>query len=203
MRNFLFGACFALLIVFVYQYCDYRRQGSQEQLQSSALLQQQLENVGKLIVTESNFTQIHNYEDSKKYYFDALTFKKKALVVVDAKAQVSYDLRQMEVRIDTSSKTVVITHIPEPELSLSPKIEYFDVEGGFLNDFDAESLNAISAKVTDSLRMQALQSPLMSNAQNRLISELQQLFVLTNSMGWSLIYRDRTIKEPEDWVFLD
>lgn len=203
MRNFLFGACFALLIVFVFKYCDYRRMSSQQSLESTSLLEQQIKNVGKLVVTEGNFTQIHNYEDSKKYYFEALTFKKKALVVVDAKAQVSYDLKKMEVAIDTAAQKVIISYIPEPELTIIPKIEYYDVEDGIFNDFDAESLNTISEKVTDSLRSQAMASRLMSNAQNRLISELQQIFVLTESMGWELEYQDKTIENLEDWQFLD
>lgn len=203
MRNFLFGACFALLIVFVYQYCDYRRQGSQQRLQSSAMLQQQLQNVGKLVVTEGSFTQIHNYEDSKSYYFDFFSSKKKALIVVDAQAQVSYDLRKMEIDIDSIAKTLTVTYLPDPELKIAPRIEYYDVEQGIFNDFDAEALNTITKKVTDSLRVQALQSELMTNAQNRLISELQQLFVLTESMGWTLIHKEKTIKIPEDWQLLD
>lgn len=172
-------------------------------MQSTTLLEQQIKNIGKLIVTEGNFTQIHNYEDSKKYYFDALTFTKKALVVVDAKAQVSYDLKKMEVAVDTAARKVVINYIPEPELTIIPTIEYFDVEDGIFNDFDAEALNSISEKVTDSLRGQAMQSRLMTNAQNRLISELQQIYVLTESMGWTLEYNNKTISDQDDWLQVD
>jgi hypothetical protein len=122
---------------------------------------------------------------------------------VDAQAQVSYDLRKMEIDIDSMAKTLTVTYLPEPELKIAPHIEYYDVEQGIFNDFDAEALNTITKKVTDSLRVQALQSELMTNAQNRLISELQQLFVLTESMGWTLIHKEKTIKIPEDWQLLD
>lgn len=203
MRNFLFGACFALLIVFVFKYCDYRRNASEERLVSTALLEQQIKNVGKLVVTEGNFTQIHNYEDSESCFFDKFTSTKKALIVVDAKAQVSYDLKQMQVDIDTASRKVSIGFLPEPELTIIPKIEYYDVENGILNDFDGEALNAIAAKVTDSIRGQVMQSPLVTNAQNRLISELQQIYVLTASMGWTLEYNGNEITEEEDWEFKD
>lgn len=203
MRNFLFGACFALLIVFVYQYCDYRKFNTEQRIQSSAMLQEQLKNVGKLIVTEGNFTQLHTYEDSKKYYFDALTFKKKALVKVDAKALVSYDLKQMEVRVDTAARKVIVNFIPEPELTIVPNIEYYDIEAGIFNDFDADALNSISKKVTDSITNMAKTGPIMSNARNRLISELHQIYVLTASMGWTLEYQNKVIDKPEDWQILD
>jgi hypothetical protein len=38
----------------------------------------------------------------------------------------------------------------------------------------------------------------MTNAQNRLISELQKIYILTNSMGWILQYNDKVISEEMD-----
>ena len=40
-------------------------------------------------------------------------------------------------------------------------------------------------------------SALRSNAENRLISELQKFYILTNSMGWRLTYQEQTIESLE------
>lgn len=203
MRNFLFGACFALLIVFVVQYCDHNRGSKDTVRESTSLIKEQLKNVGKLIVTEGEFSQVHNYNSSRKYYFDALTFNKNALVVVDAKAMVGYDLSLLEVVVDSLAQVVIITAIPEPELTVVPDIKYYDVADGIFNKFEADDFNQISEKVIDSLKVTISQSTLMSNAKNRLISELQKLYVLTNSMGWTLEFKEKQITQETDWLQLD
>ena len=43
------------------------------------------------------------------------------------------------------------------------------------------------------IRSQVEASTLRSNAQNRLLSELAEFWVLTRSMGWQLTYRERLL----------
>ena len=38
-------------------------------------------------------------------------------------------------------------------------------------------------------------SDLKSNAQNRLISELSKFLILTNSLGWTLVYNETPIQD--------
>ena len=55
MRNFLIGAFLVLLVVFGVRYCENRNQEQDKLEESTALLQQQIKNVGKLVVTEGTF----------------------------------------------------------------------------------------------------------------------------------------------------
>ncbi len=185
------------------QYCDHNRGSHDTVVYNTSLIKQQLKQVGKLVVTEGEFSQVHNYNSAKKYYFDALTFDKKALVIVNAKALVGYDLSQLEVTVDSVAKTVVIRSIPEPELTVVPDIKYFDMEDGIFNQFEAADFNRIQEKVVDSLKVTIAKSSLMTNAQNRLISELQKIYVLTNSMGWTLTYKQQAITQQTNWLDLD
>ena len=67
----------AFAVFFIVQYCDHRK-GEKEQLQANTeLIQKQLKNVGKLIVTEGSYAQVFSYKDSKKFYFDVLSAQKK------------------------------------------------------------------------------------------------------------------------------
>jgi len=198
MRNILFGIVIALVIVFGLRYCEYNKDEREELTQSTALIEKQLKNVGKLVVTEGNYAQVFSYEDSKKFYFDVLSARKKALVVVNATATIAYDLSKIETEVDASTKTVILKSIPKPELSINPNIEYYDVTQDYLNQFEAKDYNTIKKRVENMLREKIQASDLTSNAQNRLISELQKIYIVTQSMGWTLQYNERPIEDAAD-----
>lgn len=198
MRNLLLGAILVLLIVFGLRYCE-NKNSEREQLEANtSLIQKQIKNVGKLVVTEGNFSQVYSYKDSRKFYFDVLSARKKALIVVNAKVTVAYDLSKLKVEVDKKNRLVNITHIPDPEISIHPDIHYYDVTQDYLNQFEADDYNKIKSRVQESMRKKVETSSLKSNAQNRLISELQKIYILTNSMGWTLQYRGETLKNEED-----
>ena len=193
MRNIFFGIVIALVIVFGLRYCEHRKDSTEQ----SAVIQNELRKVSKLIVAEGTYAQVYTYEDFKTWYFDFLSAKKKALVIVNAEASIAYDLSKITTDIDEETKTVTITNIPEPELTINPSIEYYDIQQDYLNQFGAEDYNKIKNEVEDSLRKTIEQSTLATNAENRLISELQKIYILTNSMGWTLIYNDAIITNEE------
>jgi len=92
-----------------------------------------------------------------------------------------------------------ITQIPEPELNINPDIKYYDVTQDYLNQFEAKDYNKIKSRIQSDLEKQIKNSVLMKNAENRLISELQKLFVLTNSMGWTLQYNQQNLNSSEEF----
>jgi hypothetical protein len=198
MRNILFGIVITLVLVFGLRYCEHNKENRERLEADTAMIQKQLKNVGKLVVTEGTYAQVFSYEDSKKFYFDVLSARKKALVVVNAEASISYDLSLVETHVDEATKTVTITAIPKPELSINPNIEYYDVTQDYLNQFEASDYNKIKKRVEASLRKKIEASELKTNAQNRLISELQKIYILTNSMGWTLRYQGEPISEETD-----
>lgn len=198
MRNFLIGAALVLLVVFGIRYCENRNNERDQLEESTALLQKQIKNVGKLVVTEGTFSQVYSYKDSKKFYLDVFSARKKALIVVNATATVAYDLSKLQTEIDEVNKIVRITYIPEEEISINPEIKYYDVTQDYLNQFEAADHNKIRTRVEKSIRQKVEASSLKSNAQNRLISELQKIYILTNSMGWTLQYKDQNFNDSEE-----
>lgn len=128
--------------------------------------------------------------------FDA---RKRALVVVNAKATIGYDMSKIKTEIDEETKTVYITRIPEPELNIYPEIEYYDVKQDYLNQFQASDHNIIRKRVEKLLREKIEESDLKTNAENRLITELQKIYILTNTLGWTLVYEKTPIEKEEDF----
>ncbi|HSP40736.1 MAG TPA: hypothetical protein VLN46_04830, partial [Gillisia sp.] len=57
--------------------------------------------------------------------------------------------------------------------------------------------NKIQERIKKSLMEKIEKSTIKTNAKNRLVSELQKIYILTNSMGWTLEYNGNTIKDTE------
>jgi len=197
MRKIILGIFIALIVVFAVRYFT-EREDTGKLTESSALIEKQIRNVGKLVVTEGNFSQVFTYENSKKFYLDVFSARKKALIIVNAKVDISYDLRKLKTEMDAESKTIRITYIPEPEININPDIEYYDVKQDYLNKFEAKDYNTIKKRVDQSIREKIDKSDLKKNAANRLVSELSNIYLLTNSLGWTLVYNGKPIQQEEE-----
>ncbi|WGK65441.1 DUF4230 domain-containing protein [Croceiramulus getboli] len=188
MRKILLGAVLATVILLGVNYCSDRQESKVEA--ASQLIQQQIKNVGKLIVTEGHFAEVFTYKDSKtKLGLDFLRADKQALIVVNARVDIAYDLNQLQTEIDEEAKTVTITYLPEPEIKISPDIEYYDIQQDYLNQFSAEDYNTIKAQVNQLVNDRIALSNLKENARDRILAELQKLYIVTQSMGWSLQFQ--------------
>ncbi|MCF4101201.1 DUF4230 domain-containing protein [Gillisia sp. M10.2A] len=194
MKRALLLIAVLLLLFFGYTYYQSRESERDQLEESTQLIEKQLKNVGKLVVIEGTFAQVFSYKDSKRFYLDIFSARKKALIVVNAKVSVAYDLSKLKTEVDAKKKTVRITYIPKEEISINPNIQYYDVTQDYLNQFEAEDYNKIQKRIQASLKEKIEKSSLKSNAQNRLVSELQKIYILTNSMGWTLEYNGNTIE---------
>jgi len=167
---------------------------------NSNLIQEQIKNVGKLVVTEGHFSQVLTYKDQQKYLMDYISFEKKALVVVNSDVSVAYDLRQMKYEIDDKDKTITILSIPKEEIKISPDIQYYDIEQSQFNQFEGEDFNKITKKVKADLAVKIQKSTLKTNAQNRLISELSKLLLITHSVGWKVEYKGQEVTSEKQFA---
>lgn len=193
MKKVVAGFVVCLALVLVYRSCQWTGNAREDVVSESALIASQIEQVSKLVVTEGHFSEVFSYADSRELFGSFLTADKRALVVVNARVTVSYDLSALSYRIDSLNRTLYIEEIPEPEIRIDPDIEYYDVSADYFNPFEAEDYNKVKTRVTTSIAEKVRQSSLESNAQNRLLSELAEFYVLTRSLGWTLVYQDREL----------
>lgn len=203
MRKILFGVIITLIVLFTFRYCEDKRNNRVELRESSALIQEQVKNVGKLVVTEGHFSEVFNYKNSKNYFGNYLSSEKKALVVVNADVTISYDLSKLEYEIDEVNKTLTLTFIPKEEIKISPELEYYDIQADFFNPFEASDYNQIKDVIKSSLSKKLENSDMKANAKNRLISELSKFYILTNSLGWTLKYNQTPIEATTELNQLD
>ncbi|HTG67302.1 MAG TPA: DUF4230 domain-containing protein [Flavobacterium sp.] len=198
IKRILIGLAALVAVGLLFKYCDFKKKEESDLSYDSNLIQQQILNVGKLVVTEGHFAEVITYKNQQKYLMNMLSFEKKALLVVNADVTVAYDLHQMKYDIDEKNKTITILSIPKEEIKISPDIKFYDVEQSKLNPFTGEDYNKINKQVRVNLAKKIANSSLKKNAENRLISELSKMLILTNSMGWKLQYKGKAIENESD-----
>ncbi|NER14903.1 DUF4230 domain-containing protein [Leptobacterium flavescens] len=195
MRKVLFGVVITLFILLIFQYWMARKEEQKTVFESTQLIQEQLKNVGKLVVTEGHFSEVYNYKDQQTYLGDYIKFEKKALVVINADVSIAYDLHKLEYEIDEKNKVLRLRSVPEEEISINPTITFYDIDQSLFNPFTGKDYNKIQEKVRQELMKRIEGSSIKSNAQNRLLSELSKFYILTNSLGWKLEMNARPVND--------
>ena len=199
LKRFFIFIGVIVTIILLFKYCEFKKSDDATTIDSAGLIQQQILNVGKLIVTEGHFSEVVTYKNEEKYLLNMLSFEKKAIVVINADVTVAYDLHKMKYDIDEKNKTITIVYIPKEEIKINPDIKFYDVEQSKLNPFTGDDYNKINKSVKANLAKKIEMSTLKTNAQNRLISELSKLLITTSNLGWTLKYEGKVIENEKEF----
>ncbi|MGK0309090.1 MAG: hypothetical protein ACI8RP_002058 [Urechidicola sp.] len=146
--------------------------------------------MSKLVVSSGNFSEVYNFSDSKKYFYDYVSFDKLAIVTVNAKVEVGYDLSKLEIQIDSLAKKIYINKIPDEEITISPDVKYFDLQQSQFNTFSKEDLNKINKRSIDKIKETVALTTLKKDAKTRLLKEISKIYQLSAVYGWQVV--DRT-----------
>src|SRR5690606_32445243 len=146
VRKILIGVGLLILILLAFRFCEFKKSSTSE-IEETALIQEQIRNVGKLVVTEGHFSEVLTYKDQQKYFLDMISFEKKALVIVYADVTVSYELSKVEYDIDESTKTITIKNIQKEEIKISADLKFYNIKQNGFNEFSGEDYNKIDKTV--------------------------------------------------------
>ncbi|OAD46743.1 DUF4230 domain-containing protein [Polaribacter atrinae] len=146
-----------------------------------------IKNMSKLVVSKGTFSEVYNYSDSKKYFYDYLSFDKKAIVTVNATVEVGYDLSKLEIQIDSIGKKIYINKIPKEEVVISPDIKYFDLQQSQFNPFSKNELNKINKKSIEKIKETIEVTDLKEKSKTRLFEELSKIYQLSAVYNWEVI----------------
>ena len=198
LKRIFIGIAISFSVFLSFKYCEFKKSDDSITYNTN-LIQQQILNVGKLVVTEGHFSEVLTYKDQDKYLMNMISFEKKALIIVNSEVTVAYDLHEIKYDVDEKNKTITILNIPKEEIKVSPDIQFYDVTQSKFNAFTGEDYNKINKAVRANLVKKIAKSSLKTNAQNRLISEISKMLILTNTMGWTLKFNDNVISKEADF----
>jgi predicted SPOUT superfamily RNA methylase MTH1 len=169
----------------------------------SILLLDKIKRVCKFITVEGEFAEIYHYEDVKQKALKLISSRKKALVVINAKAHVGFDLNKVKMNSNSKTKTVVLTHFPEPEvLSIESDINYYDKQDGMFNKFEAADLTELHTKAKAHIKDKIPESGLYNVAKQEALEAIQLIENLVETIGWKLDYSALEIEAKEEKTLL-
>ena len=159
-----------------------------------------IERLNKMVVAEQNFANFFSHKSKTSFMGDIISFDKNLLLKVDIKAQASYDLKKMEVEIDSVNEIIYIRSIPELKVELFPDVEFFDMNQSMLNQFSKDDLNAVKKKAILEVEKTIDQSGLKQKAHEQLIQNLEDIYLLAKIYGWTVKDATPYAKELENKV---
>ncbi|TGV04222.1 DUF4230 domain-containing protein [Flavivirga rizhaonensis] len=162
----------------------------------SVLLLNKIKTVCKFITVEGDFAEIYHYEDVKERFLKLISSKKKALVVVNAKAYVGYDLSKIELVADNNKKKILLQHFPQPEvLSIETNLNYYDKSDGLFNKFEATDLTDLHNEAKLHIEDKIPESGLIQIAQKEALETILLMETIVETIGWKLDYSALKIEE--------
>lgn len=152
-----------------------------------------VEKISKLMVIEGYFSEVYSYQEKTKVFFNLIPQEKKALIILNAKAQVGYDLKKVEIFVDKSNRQVIIESIPKEEINISPDLKFYDIQASTFTSFTKDDLNKVQQDAHDRILEQIEKSDIKLQARQRLIENLESIASISNAMGWKLIDKTNQI----------
>ena len=191
----IIGGIIGLGIYTLYNHLQSKKKVSAQ----SVILLDKIKKVCKFITVEGDFAEIYHYEDVKERFLKLVSSKKKALVVINAKAYVGYDFNKIELTSNHKKKTVTISHFPQPEiLSIETNINYYDKKDGYFNRFEATDLTNLSEEAKQHIRDKVPESGLYNVAKKEALESLLLVENIVETIGWSLDYSALKITSKND-----
>ena len=164
----------------------------------SVLLLDKIKKVCKFITVEGDFAEIYQYEDVKSRFMKLMISKKKALVVIKAKAHVGFDLSKIDMSADTDTKTVRLFKFPQPEvLSIETDLSYYDKKDGMFNRFAASDLTELQNDAKLHVMNKIPESGLYGIARKEALESILLIETIVQTIGWKLDYSALKIDEKE------
>lgn len=155
---------------------------------NSSVIAYEVNKLNKMIVAEQTVSNVVAHKSSRYIpgFEDILSLDKKLLLIVNAKVQATYDLKQLEVEIDSTNKTIIINRIPELELVTYPDVRFYNIEQNAFMTFDAEEINAVQKEAVATLEEKIDRPKLKREAHEQLIENLGDLYLLAKAYNWKI-----------------
>tara|TARA_R100000935_G_scaffold27288_2_gene47474 strand:+ start:50739 stop:51353 length:615 start_codon:yes stop_codon:yes gene_type:complete len=162
----------------------------------SVILMEKIRSVCKFITVEGDFSEIYHYENVKDKWLNLVLGKKKALVLIEAKAHVGFDLTKIKMDADTKTRTIILTNFPQPELlTVETDFKYYDKKEGWANPFTASDLTEINREAKQHIVDKIPSSGLLTEASSQALETIKLMEKLVETINWKL---DFTALEVEN-----
>ena len=194
---FLGLAIGGIIAYFLYERFARKNEKSHTSAQSMVLMER-IRAVCKLITVEGDFAEIYHYESLKTKWMDKLKGTKKAIVLIDAKAHIGFDLTQVKMEADDHNKTIRLYAFPEPKIiSIDTDFRYYDKKKGWANPFTSTDLTEINSEAKQHIIDKVPESGLYQEARKQALVTTHLMEKVVETIGWKLDYSGLQMNNKE------
>ena len=187
----------SIAMYWLFSFFRKRKNKETTEVQSTVLLER-IKNVCKLISVEGDFAEIYKYENTRERFMSLVSSKKKALIVINAKVHIGYDLQKIKLQANNEKKQIVLSTFPQPQiLSIDPQLEFYDIKNGLFNSFTPNDLTSLNQEAIKHIRDKIPQSGLMETARREALEAILLMEKLVETIGWKLEYSALEISAEE------
>ncbi|MCF6349436.1 MAG: DUF4230 domain-containing protein [Flavobacteriaceae bacterium] len=187
--DFIFGFIFGVLALAIYYLFVKKIFFKTKSKERSVILLEKIRNVSKLITVEGDFNEVMHFSDVKNSLLNMISSKKKAIVLANARVFIGFDMRKIVFESNPEKRLIKVTFFPEPEvLSMETDVEFYDVQNGLFNKFDAEELTELNKKIKQNIAEKIPDSPLLQSAQTKALEAINIMEQMVGTFGWRLEY---------------
>lgn len=192
LKGFLVGLLVMGILFLIYK--KFKSKKSDVEIEATTIMKS-VESISKLMVLEGHFTETYTYKENTKIFFDLIPQEKRAIVILDAKVLVGYDLKKMVIFIDKENKKVVIEKLPEEEVNIIPDLKFYDIQASTFTSFNKDDINKVQADAKHKIEQQIENSSLKIQARQRLIENLGSVVNISKAIGWTVEDKTNSIEK--------
>lgn len=157
------------------------------------ILSNQISKMNKMLVLEQNFSSFQTHKSEAFSIGKVRVLPKEMVLYSTAKAQVSYDMKKLNIEVDSIQKKLIIKEIPEAEIKIYPDVKIHFMDDYAVNRFKKEDLNHIMASAKQNMEKSIDQNQLKVKGKEQLISNLNDIFVLAKTLNYSIEDQTKTL----------
>ena len=184
--GFTLGVILTLLLVYFF-----RNFGKNDDQVSTDyyVLTNQISKMNKMVVLEQDFSSMQKTKiTSKLLGLDVLPSSQKELVIfTKAKAQVSYDLHQMKLEVDSANKKLIIKKLPNADIKIFTDAEISSLDDSFFDRFTQEDFKRITTNAKKNAEKTVDQTKLRNEGRKQLLQNLNDIFVLAKALKYEVV----------------
>ncbi|MFT5942482.1 MAG: hypothetical protein ACI9AV_000899 [Sediminicola sp.] len=190
----------ALGTIATYWVFSYFRKKNKKNLteHQSIVLLDKIKSVCRLFSVEGEFAEIYRYENTKVGFKSLWSDKKKAFIVINAKAHIEDDLKKVKMHANTQKKKIILINFPQPEiLSIEPDLQFYDIKNGLFNSFSPDNLTSLIQEAKKHIREKIPESGLMDSIRKETLEAVLVIEKIVETIGWSLDYSALEMSDRE------
>jgi hypothetical protein len=149
------------------------------------ILTNQISKMNKMVVLEQNISSMQKTKMGYEIFGNEVS-SNNIITYTKTNAQVSYDLNKMKIEVDSISKKLIITELPNADVRITPSVEIQSLDDSFLNRITEKDIKNVTQKAKDTAIKSIDENRLRNEGRKQLMENLNNIFVLAKALNYTI-----------------